>query len=152
MKKKPWGIIILVFIMISVAFAINQNSKNSNDEWHNRNGSEIVCRVYGCGKKPVYSNWDDRFCADHLYKSLNHSSQYNPSTVQKRYNYRKALTKEEADALRGTGYHGTRPNSAAENAELKAAMNTCPSCGMYADRGAHNLCSACQYNKDHGID
>ena len=70
----------------------------------------------------------------------------------KKVNTVKALTKEEADALRGTGYHNTRPNSSAENTELAAAMVKCKNCGMHSDNGANSLCDECQYNKAHGLD
>ena len=54
------------------------------------------------------------------------------------------LTKEEADALRGTGYNGTRPNSSAEALELKAAQIKCKECGYHSDNGANSLCDYCQ--------
>lgn len=133
-----------------VIFGATRNTKK--DEWHYSNGASIVCRVDGCGKTPVYSNWDDRYCEEHLNKSANHSNQYNDSIAKKKINTKKALTKEEADALRGTGYHGTRPNSSAEDIELKAAMVKCRKCGMHSDNGSNSLCDECQYNEEYGFD
>ncbi len=152
MDSKKTIIFIFSIIAIVVVLALISNNNNSKDVWHNYDGSDIICRVYGCGKRPVYPNWDDRFCIEHLDRSANHSSEHDSSVERKKYNTKKALTKEEAEQLRGTGYHGTRPYSAAENAELRAAMRTCPNCGMYADRGENNLCFACDYNKEHGLD
>lgn len=63
------------------------------------------------------------------------------------YYREKALTKEEADALRGTGYNGTRPNSAAESMELKAAQVKCKECGYHSDNGSNSLCDYCQSKK-----
>lgn len=64
------------------------------------------------------------------------------------YTREKALTKEEADALRGTGYNGTRPNSAAESLELKAAQVKCKECGYHSDNGSNSLCDYCQSRND----
>lgn len=55
-----------------------------------------------------------------------------------------AMTKEEADRLRGTGYHNTRPGSVAENIELKAAQVKCKECGYHSDNGYNSLCDYCQ--------
>ena len=127
-------------------------SSSNKEEWYYRDGSPIVCRVSGCGKRPVYSNWDDRFCIEHLDRSANHASEYSPSVAKKKVNTEPALTKEQADALRGTGYHGTRPNSSAENAEIAAAMVKCKKCGMHSKNGLNILCYECQYNAEHGFD
>lgn len=54
-----------------------------------------------------------------------------------------ALTKEEADRLRGTGYHNTRPGSLAEDMELKAAQVKCKECGLHSDNGYNSLCDRC---------
>lgn len=63
------------------------------------------------------------------------------------YSRKKALTKEEADALRGTGYNGTKPNSSAEAHELRAAQVTCKECGYHSDNGYNSLCDYCQDKK-----
>lgn len=152
MKHKILPIAVVLLIVIGISALWKNNDKNKKDEWHYSDGSSIVCRVNGCGKNPVYSNWDDRFCKEHLNKSENHSEQYDVSVAKKKVNTKKALTKEEADALRGTGYHGTRPNSSAESIELKAAMVKCKNCGMHSDNGSNSLCDECQYNKEYGFD
>ena len=74
------------------------------------------------------------------------------STEIKRVNKTPAMTEEEANALRGTGYHGTRPGSSAEDTELGAAMNKCRKCGMHTTNGRYSLCDECLYNKNHGLD
>ena len=79
--------------------------------------------------------------------SSNYSSNYGSSDAEGSYVRKKALTKEEADALRGTGYNGTRPNSSAEALELKAAQIKCKECGYHSDNGANSLCDYCQSNK-----
>lgn len=131
---------------------MSSSHSSNKDEWYTWDGSPIVCRVSGCGKKPVYSDWDDRFCIEHLNRSANHSDEYSPSIAKKKVNTEPALTKEEAEALHGTGYHGTRPNSSAENAEIAAAMVKCKKCGMHSKNGVNSLCYECQYNADYGLD
>lgn len=58
-------------------------------------------------------------------------------------NYEKALTDEEAEELRGTGYHNTRPNSSAESMEIQAAKVKCKKCGMRSHNGLNSLCDSC---------
>lgn len=152
MKNKTLSILVVFLVVVGIISLCKNNSENKKDEWHYSDGSSIVCRVSGCGKTPVYSNWDDRFCKEHLNKSENHSEQYDASVAKKKVNTKKALTKEEADALRGTGYHGTKPNSFAESNALKAAMVKCKNCGMHSDNGSNSLCDECQYNKEYGFD
>ena len=152
MKNKILPIAVVLLIVVGIFALWKNNDKSENDEWHYSDGSSIVCRVSGCGKTPVYSNWDDRFCKEHLNKSENHSEQYDAFVAKKKVNTKKALTKEEADALRGTGYHGTKPNSFAESNALKAAMVKCKNCGMHSNNGSNSLCDECQYNKDYGLE
>ena len=150
--KKNGSLLFIVFLLVIVAIYATTKSTQKHDEWHNYDGSEIICRVVGCGKRPLYSDWDNRFCAEHIDRSKNRSNEYNPSIAHKKINTERALTKEEADALRGTGYHGCRPYSSAENTELAAAMNKCINCGMHSKNGRNSLCYECQYNKDYGFD
>ncbi len=65
-------------------------------------------------------------------------------------NNHKAMTKEEANRLLGTGYHGCRPNSSAEIAELAAAQVTCKNCGYYSDNGRNSLCDYCSWMERYG--
>ncbi len=58
-------------------------------------------------------------------------------------NHEKALTDEEAENLRGTGYHNTRPNSSAESIEIQAAKVKCKKCGMRSHNGLNSLCDSC---------
>ncbi len=150
MKKKIIPIVAIIIMVYSVIFVVTQNTNKS--EWRYSDGSSIVCRVNGCGKTPVHSNWDDRYCEEHLNKSENHASRYDNSIAKKKVNTQRALTQEEADALRGTGYHGTRPNSVAEDMELKGAMVKCKKCGMHSDNGSNSLCDECQYNEEYGFE
>jgi len=70
----------------------------------------------------------------------------NKETVPSK-NTKPALTKEQADKLRGSGYHNTRPNSVAEEIELKAAQVKCKECGYHSDNGSNSLCDYCQWKK-----
>lgn len=61
-----------------------------------------------------------------------------------------AMTKEEAKRLTGTGYHGTRPNSSAEDMELKAAQKKCRNCGYRTHNGTNSLCDYCSWMQKYG--
>lgn len=61
-----------------------------------------------------------------------------------------AMTKEQAERLKGTGYHGTRPNSSAEDIELKAAQNKCTNCGYHTENGVNSLCDYCSWMERYG--
>ena len=60
------------------------------------------------------------------------------------------MTKEQAERLKGTGYHGTRPNSSAEDIELKAAQNKCTNCGYHTENGVNSLCDYCSWMERYG--
>ena len=94
----------------------------------------------------VYRNHD---C---IYEGPQTSKTSNRSGGVKQRNTTPAMTEQEAKALRGSGYHGTRPKSSAEDTELAAAMNKCRKCGMHTTNGKNSLCDACLYNKNHGLD
>lgn len=147
--KKWISTLIVLCAILCVCAAVWHGAA---DKQQGATDTPIVCRVSGCGQTPVYTDWDDRYCKDHLDRSKNHASSYDGTAVQKKVNTQRALTREEANALRGTGYHGTRPNSSAESMELAAAMVTCKNCGMHSDNGLNSLCDACQYNQEHDLD
>lgn len=65
-------------------------------------------------------------------------------------NREKAMTREEAERLSGTGYHNTRPNSSAENLELAAAQTKCKNCGYRTHNGANSLCDYCRWMERYG--
>ena len=89
---------------------------------------------------------------DCIYEGPQTSKTSNRSGGVKQRNTTPAMTEQEAKALRGSGYHGTRPKSSAEDTELAAAMNKCRKCGMHTTNGKNSLCDACLYNKNHGLD
>ncbi len=97
-----------------------------------------IAQIPGCDS----SSSRESYSYSGSYSSGNRSS-YTGSS----YTRTKALTKEEAEALRGTGYKGTRPNSAAEAMELKAAQVKCKECGYHSDNGSNSLCDYCQAKK-----
>lgn len=113
----------------------------------------IISIVFVTSKDPTEVADTDTGCAP-SYHSYTPSSKpsYSFQGVSKKINTTPAMTKEEADRLRGTGYHGTRPNSTAESMELKAAQVKCKTCGMHSDNGLNSQCDACAYNKKHGLD
>jgi len=98
----------------------------------------LVAQLPSCDSSSHISNYS----YSENYSSYSDSSNTGSSSARK-----KALTKEEANALRGTGYNGTRPNSSAEALELKAAQMKCKECGFHTDNGANSLCDYCQSRK-----
>ena len=81
-----------------------------------------------------------------INKNIEEGGIYYSKEENKWVNTEPALTKAEADALRGTGYHGTRPNSSAEDIEINGAMVKCKVCGMRTHNGRNSKCDACLYN------
>jgi hypothetical protein len=106
-KKKKWWLWLIVPVIIIGVIIISSNEPTEDDD---------------TGYTPSYNS----------YTSSGNSS-YSSQGVTKKINTTPAMTKEEAERLRGTGYHGTRPNSTAENIELKAAQVKCKTCGMHSD-------------------
>lgn len=83
-------------------------------------------------------------CMTNPYNKYSGSSSHISDSQYKYSSPKRALTKEEADALRGTGYHNTRPNSSAENMELAAAQVKCKRCGMHSSNGLNSMCDSCR--------
>lgn len=83
---------------------------------------------------------------EHLYSAKSEYDAYHKPPV----NCEKALTKEEAERLRGTGYHGCRPDSSAENSELAAAQVKCKKCGYHSRNGTNSLCDYCSWVEKYG--
>lgn len=98
----------------------------------------LVAQLPSCERESSKSNYS----YSGSYSSNTGNGYYGGSYARKR-----ALTKEEADALRGTGYKGTKPNSWAEAHELKAAQIKCKECGYHSDNGFNSLCDYCQATK-----
>lgn len=61
--KSRW----LIFL-VSILFCVNVSSCNKelDDPWANYDRSQIVCRMNGCGRSPVYSDWNRRYCSTHI--------------------------------------------------------------------------------------
>ncbi len=76
--------------------------------------------------------------------SKSYSSAYGSGYAHSSSPSKPAMTKETAEALKGTGYKGTRPNSWAENHALKCAQIKCDVCGMHTDNGVNSACDSCQ--------
>lgn len=137
--------IVMIFACCCLAmlFFSKAHTENQN-HWHYSDGSPILCRVVHCENTPVYENWEDRFCREHLNRSSNHANEYSGSALTNKTNTNRAMTKEEANALKGTGYHGTRPNSPAEIMEIEATQVKCKRCGKHTRNGRNSLCDSCK--------
>ena len=125
-------------------------SKSTIHKWKiNGLSIDILVSIFGSceNKKTSYtSNYSSKSYSSNDYSGSSSKKTYSGSSSG---GYRKkAMTKEEADRLRGTGYHGTRPNSSAENTELAAAQNVCSNCGYHTKYGKNSIC---QYCRDHGV-
>ncbi len=123
-KKKWWLWLIIPVVIIGIILVSLKEPAEDTDT----------------GYTPSYNS----------YTPSNNSS-YSSQGATKKINTTPAMTKEEAERLRGTGYHGTRPNSTAESIELKAAQVKCKTCGMHSDNGSNSQCDACAYNEKHGL-
>lgn len=126
-KKKWWLWLIIPIVIVGIIFI---PSKDSTEDADTDIGYTPSYNSYTPSSKPSYSS----------------------QGVSKKSNTTPAMTKEEADRLRGTGYHGTRPNSTAESIELSAAQVKCKTCGMHSDNGVNSQCDVCAYNEKHGLD
>lgn len=110
----------------------------------------IIAVILLPSNKPAEENATEYVPSYNSYTQSSNSSYASQSTTKK-INTTPAMTKEEAERLRGTGYKGTRPNSTAESMELKAAQVKCKTCGMHSDNGVNSQCDACAYNEKHGL-
>lgn len=61
---KPGWIILLVIALLVASIA--SCTTEGGDPWTNFGGSRIVCRRTGCGRSPVYSDWNRRYCSIHI--------------------------------------------------------------------------------------
>jgi len=123
-KNKWWLWLVITVVLLSVILLISKEPTNDIDTDYT----------------PSYDSYTP---------SYNYSNATQKAT--KKINTTPALTKEEAERLRGTGYKGTRPNSEAESMKLKAAQVKCESCGMHSDNGFNSQCDACEYNEKYGL-
>lgn len=65
MKKLFWIIIIIAVL----AFVGTLSDEKEDDPWTNSDGSSIVCRRVDCGERPVYPDWNRRYCSVHIKES-----------------------------------------------------------------------------------
>lgn len=119
-----WTIGILAFVLFVVLLSISPNEDKSDDIHSSKYNS--------------YS-----------YSSSKYSGNSGYSSTRPPVNRTPAMTKEEADRLSGTGYHGCRPNSTAEDMELTAAQVKCKNCEYHSDNGFNSYCDYCQWVLTH---
>lgn len=116
------------------------SSRSGIKLWHIILAILLIIWQISCMTNPY-----NRYSGSSSYRS---GSQYkyssSSSSSKKSSSSKQALTKDEADALRGTGYHNTRPNSSAENMELAAAQVKCKRCGMHSSNGYNSMCNSCR--------
>ena len=61
--KSGWIIfLVIAFLVVSIGSCAGEQ----DDPWTNYDGSRIVCRRSGCGRSPVYSDWNRRYCSAHI--------------------------------------------------------------------------------------
>lgn len=107
----------------------------------------IIIYFIFMGYMIIYNQKKDAESVKFLHSSDNtYSNEYylnNKYTNNSSFS-KEALTDEEAENLRGTGYQNTRPYSSAENIEIQAAQVKCKECGKHSDNGLNSLCDSCQ--------
>lgn len=64
--KSRW---IIILTIIALLGSMGSCNKKQDDPWTNCDGSKIVCRRTGCGRSPVYSDWNRRYCSLHINES-----------------------------------------------------------------------------------
>lgn len=99
---------------------------------------------------PAKSTYSTNSPSRSTSNSSTYTGSYSSTPTCPPVNRELAMTKEEADRLSGTGYHGTRPNSSAENSELKAAQVRCKNCGYRSHNGLNSLCDYCAWMEKYG--
>ena len=122
-----WWFAAISVVILIIVIAVSQQSKPSSTRYSS--GSYSSYRSTG---------------------SSSYSSSYSSTPTCPPVNRELAMTREEADRLRGTGYHGTRPNSSAENTELAAAQTKCKNCGYRTHNGSNSLCDYCAWMERYG--
>ena len=60
------GILIILVAVTLTLVGISSCNTAEEDPWTNYDGSAIVCRRQGCGEKPVYPDWNRRYCSLHI--------------------------------------------------------------------------------------
>ena len=50
---------MIVFLVIGALFNMSTSSSSSESK-------EYVCRHTGCGRTPIYTDWERRFCSTHI--------------------------------------------------------------------------------------
>lgn len=142
--------VFLIEILYLIWSCIKEDPKKTTIFWKVLGGIIVFLALLGCiAQSPTYkkTSYKPTSTSNSYSYSSNYSSYSGTSTSRTTGNYKKALTKEEANALKGTGYHGTRPNSVAELNELRAAQVKCKQCGYHSDNGGNSLCDSCQARK-----
>lgn len=100
--------------------------------------------IYKNGEQIHYNYQNSQSNTEQINKNKS-KSKINSNIKKESSSYRKkALTYEEANALHGTGYHNTRPNSSAESIEIAAETVKCIKCGYHSDNGRGSLCDYCK--------
>lgn len=61
--KTGWVIFLVIALLV---FSIGACDTEQDDPWTHYDGSRIVCRRSGCGRSPVYSDWNRRYCSAHI--------------------------------------------------------------------------------------
>lgn len=64
--KNSWLILLVIILLVN---CISSCEGKQDDPWTNYDGSRIVCRRNGCGRSPVYSDWNRRYCSTHIDES-----------------------------------------------------------------------------------
>lgn len=62
---------LLVLLVIAVLIIVGVKSCSSDDDTPSKStrssySTSYVCRRSGCGKSPVYTDWNRRFCSEHI--------------------------------------------------------------------------------------
>ncbi len=125
MKNSHFGLFFAIFmlsVLLLIGYCYEKNTESSYDTYARYSGS----------------------------RSSSGGSGWPSKNERPPVNREKALSKEAAERLYGTGYGGCRPNTSAEISAIKAAMTTCKNCGYHTDNGLNSLCDYCMWMSQYG--
>ena len=128
----------------STAFDNTANVKNNRPAWWIMAAVAILAIILIAGQQSKSAT------TMYTEESYSYSGRYSSTPTCPPVNRERAMTDEEAERLKGTGYHNTRPNSSAEMSALRAAQVRCKNCGYHSDNGSNSLCDYCAWMERYG--
>lgn len=69
-SRKSVNLCIVFLLIILLLWFVGAMTQEKDDPWTNALTGEIItCRRVGCGRTPVYHEWNRRFCTEHIQET-----------------------------------------------------------------------------------